>query len=169
MVVKESRFQTIKRKYEPYKQIYLLNNKSETFANWYYEKHLLGYTYGTQLKDIFLEKFPNLTSVRELSIKPIDSEVQLMANVLDTYSGVSKNKNKYIRFELSDDTGLYKAMIVNNRRDTTKVEDFVEANDGMPEKGSIVYVKGTKKEDIIFANVVRNQSQKVYTKLSQLK
>ena len=92
-----------------------------------------------------------------------------MANVLDTYSGVSKNKNKYIRFELSDDTGLYKAMIVNNKRDTTKVEDFVEANDGMPEKGSIVYVKGTKKEDIIFANVVRNQSQKVYTKLSQLK
>ena len=169
VVVKESRFQTIKRKYEPYKQIYLLNNKSETFANWYYEKHLLGYTYGTQLKDIFLEKFPNLTSVRELSIKPIDSEVQLMANVLDTYSGVSKNKNKYIRFELSDDTGLYKAMIVNNRRDPTKVEDFVEANDGMPEKGSIVYVKGTKKEDIIFANVVRNQSQKVYTKLSQLK
>ena len=169
VVVKESRFETIKRKYEPYKQIYLLNNKSETFANWYYEKHLLGYTYGTQLKDIFLEKFPNLTSVRELSIKPLDSEVQLMANVLDTYSGVSKNKNKYIRFELSDDTGLYKAMIVNNKRDTTKVEDFVEANDGMPEKGSIVYVKGTKKEDIIFANVVRNQSQKVYTKLSQLK
>ena len=169
IVVKESRFETIKRKYEPYKQIYLLNNRSETFANWYYEKHLLGYTYGTKLKDIFVEKFPNLTSVRELSVKPLDSEVQLMANVIDTYSGVSKNKNKYIRFELSDETGLYKAMIVNNRRDTSKVEDFVEANDGMPEKGSILYVKGTKKEDIIFANVVRNQSCQVYTKLSQLK
>ena len=169
VVVKESRFETIKRKYEPYKQIYLLNNRSETFANWYYEKHLLGYTYGTKLKDIFVEKFPNLTSVRELSVKPLDSEVQLMANVIDTYSGVSKNKNKYIRFELSDETGLYKAMIVNNRRDTSKVEDFVEANDGMPEKGSILYVKGTKKEDIIFANVVRNQSCQVYTKLSQLK
>jgi DNA polymerase-3 subunit alpha len=169
VVIKESRFETIKRKYEPYKQIYLLNNRSETFANWYYEKHLLGYTYGTQLKDIFVEKFPDLTSVRELSTKPLDSEVQLMANVIDTYSGVSKNKNKYIRFELSDETGLYKAMIVNNRRDTTKVEDFVEANEGMPEKGSILYVKGTKKEDIIFANVVRNQSCHVYTKLSQLK
>jgi hypothetical protein len=34
-------------------KIYNQNNKSESFANWYYEKKLMGYTYGKDLKDIF--------------------------------------------------------------------------------------------------------------------
>ena len=57
----------------------------------------------------------------------------------------------------------------NNKRDKTKVEDCESLNNGVPQKGSIVFVRGTKKEDIIFADVIADQSQKVYTKLSELK
>ena len=40
-LIKNSRLKTIKTKSEPYKQIYFKNKYSETFANWYYEKHYL--------------------------------------------------------------------------------------------------------------------------------
>ena len=60
-------------------------------------------------------------------------------------------------------------MIVNNKRDKTQVEDCESLNNGAPQKGSIVFVRGTKKEDIIFVDVIADQSQKVYTKLSELK
>ena len=38
--IKGSRFETIKKKYTPYKEIYNQNSKSESLANWYYEKSL---------------------------------------------------------------------------------------------------------------------------------
>ena len=169
VVIKESRFETIKKKYEPYKAIYMQNNKSESFANWYYENYLLGYTYGRTLKDIFSEKYMGLDDISQIEDHPIDSRITAIATITDCYKGISKNKNKYIRFELSDETGNFRAMIVNNKRDKTKVEDCESLNNGVPQKGSIVFVRGTKKEDIIFADVIADQSQKVYTKLSELK
>ena len=45
--------QTIRKKCEKYREIYDINKRSESFANWYYEKSLLGYTYGKTLQDIF--------------------------------------------------------------------------------------------------------------------
>ena len=42
VVIKDNRLTTIKQKYAPYLSIYEQNNKSESFANWYYEKKLLG-------------------------------------------------------------------------------------------------------------------------------
>ena len=51
VVIKESRYGTIKKKYKPYLDIYILNSKSDSFANWYYEKMLLGYTYNKTLKE----------------------------------------------------------------------------------------------------------------------
>ena len=37
-LIKESRYQTLKKKYDPYKKIYYKNSKSQKFANWYFEK-----------------------------------------------------------------------------------------------------------------------------------
>ena len=58
---------TIKKKCQKYKEIYEQNKKSESFANWYYEKFLLGYTYGKTLIDIFSEKRNGLLSVSEVN------------------------------------------------------------------------------------------------------
>ena len=110
-----------------------------------------------------------LDDISQIEDHPIDSRITAIATITDCYKCISKNKNKYIRFELSDETGNFRAMIVNNKRDKTKVEDGESLNNGVPQKGSIVFVRGTKKEDIIFADVIADQSQKVYTKLSELK
>ena len=53
LLIKETRLVTIKKKYDLYLKIYQQNNKSESFANWYYENKLLGYSYNNTLIDIF--------------------------------------------------------------------------------------------------------------------
>ena len=40
-LMKESRFQTFKKKYEKYKEIYLQNKTFEKFANWYFENKIV--------------------------------------------------------------------------------------------------------------------------------
>jgi len=66
-VIRESRMGTIKRKSEPYKNIYEINSRSETFANWYYERKLLGYSHCVRLKTIFDDKREGLAYVEDVS------------------------------------------------------------------------------------------------------
>ena len=61
--IKESRMNTIKKKCKKYRDIYEQNKKSESFANWYYVKNLLGYTYGITLRDIWSRHKHNLMNI----------------------------------------------------------------------------------------------------------
>ena len=49
-IIKPSRFETLKKKYQSYKKIYEQNKKYEDFANWYFEKSLLGFSYSNELR-----------------------------------------------------------------------------------------------------------------------
>ena len=42
-IIKDSRLETIRRNFRPYKEIYDKNRRNEDFANWYYESTLLGH------------------------------------------------------------------------------------------------------------------------------
>tara|TARA_Y100000593_G_scaffold9222_1_gene16716 strand:+ start:1336 stop:3885 length:2550 start_codon:yes stop_codon:yes gene_type:complete len=165
VVIKESRYETIKKKYKPYLNIYMLNSKAENFANWYYEKMLLGYTYNKSLMDIFSEKRADLQSLREITDMPSRSNAVFVGRVEDVWKGKSRNGNKYVKIEVSDETGTIQALIFNDSID--KCESM---NNGLPEKKNIVIVKGRKTDgDAVFANLIGVQDQKVYTKLSELK
>jgi DNA polymerase III alpha subunit len=163
-LIKESRFTTIKRDYEPYLKIYLQNKKSERFANWYYERKLLGYTYDVTLKEIFHEKQPDLLDVGEVKETATDFNIVFIGYVKEAFVGKSKKGNKYMRLtvgdELADETVL---MFEHNLKGCEKV------NDGLPQKDNVVIVNGVKKEDATFANTIGIQDQKVFTKLSELK
>ena len=50
-LMKESRFNTFKEKYYKYKKIYEQNVQYEKFANWFFERKLLGYSYSCRLKN----------------------------------------------------------------------------------------------------------------------
>ena len=165
VVIKESRYETIKKKYKPYLNIYMLNSKAENFANWYYEKMLLGYTYNKSLRDIFSEKRKDLISVREVEGLPSRSNMAFVGRVEDTWGGKSRNGNKYLRIEISDETGTISTLIFND-----SIEKCESMNNGLPEKKNIVVVKGRKADgDAVFANIIGVQDQQVYTKLSELK
>ena len=65
--MKESRFDTFKSRYEPYKKIYDMNKKYEKFANWFFEKRLLGYSYTHKLKEVFNDGGDRLHNTYEAS------------------------------------------------------------------------------------------------------
>lgn len=167
LLIKESRFQTIKKKYDPYLQIYLQNNKSESFANWYYENKLLGYTYNKSLKDIFSPKINKLSTTAEINNLSNNASIYLVAKVLESSQWISKNEKKTRTFKMivSDEFGSVSVLMFNDRIDENKSAN----NNSLPDKDDIVIIKGNKKEDCIFADTIGIQTLKIYTKLSELK
>ena len=67
-----------------------------------------------------------------------------------------------MRMQVSDDSGSIKVMIFNDKMDSFKSKYSAKAND-------ILLVQGTKFEDVIFADDIIVKSEKVFTKLSQIK
>ena len=166
VVIKDNRLETIKEKYTPYLSIYEQNNKSESFANWYYEKKLLGYTYNKNLKDIFAEKRENLKYVSDILDEPVNSKVALVGQIEEVFSGISKNakKTRYVRLKISDETSTISVLIFNDNIDTNKL-----LNDRNFEEGNIVIVKGSKRDDCIFGDLIAIQDHEIYMKLNDLK
>jgi len=166
VVIKDNRLTTIKQKYAPYLSIYEQNNKSESFANWYYEKKLLGYTYNKNLKDIFAEKRENLKYISDILDEPVNSKVALVGQIEEVFSGISKNakKTRYIRLKISDETDTISVLIFNDNIETNKL-----LNDKNFEEGNIVIVKGSKRDDCIFGDLIAIQDHEIYMKLNDLK
>lgn len=167
LLIKETRLATIKKKYDPYLKIYQQNNVSESFANWFYENKLLGYSYDKTLKEIFLSKLPSLVNTAEIAEMPMDSTVCFAARVVEVSEWTSKNekKTKVFKMILSDEYGTISGLVFND-----KIEFNKSANgDRLPVEEDVVIVKGRKKQDAIFMETFGIQTLKIYTKLSELK
>jgi DNA polymerase-3 subunit alpha len=166
VVIKDNRLETIKEKYTPYLSIYEQNNKSESFANWYYEKKLLGYTYNKNLKDIFAEKRENLKYISDVLDEPVNAKVAFVGQIEEVFSGISKNakKTRYVRLKISDETSTISVLIFNDNIENNKL-----LNDRNFEEGNIVIVKGSKRDDCIFGDLIAIQDHEIYMKLNDLK
>ena len=162
--IRASRFETIKKKYAPYKEIYQQNSKSESLANWYYEKKLLGYSHANSLRTVFRQSIPNLQSIREVNNSPVGSRVGFVSTVDDYYKGKSRKGSSYIRLTNSDETGVITALQFNR-----KIEESKIINGKDPSKEDIVIIRGLKRDDAVFIDNIGIQSQKIFTKLSELK
>lgn len=164
-IISAKRFETIKKKYEPYKAIYLQNSKCEDLANYFYERRLLGYSYSTTLKDLYKEKSPNLINISELSVLPVDSMISTIGIINSAQDKKSKAGKRYYQFELIDESNKFRILLFQNN-----ISDIESLNNGkLPAEEDIVIIKGKKKEDAIFANMISIQTQKIYTKLSEIK
>jgi DNA polymerase-3 subunit alpha len=164
-LMKESRFNTFKSKYDKYKAIYLQNKKHERFANWYFETKLLGYSYSGDLKSVFNESEIIYNSNNFYDEKSCRGKFIGIVN--DYYKGVSRNGNKYFKMILSDEYGKYPVMFMDNSRGN-KYSDYLELGNQLPEKGDIIAIIGTKSSDIIFADYLLPLKEKIYMKLGDL-
>ena len=166
MVLKESRFDTISRDYQNYKKIYLQNKNSEEFACWYYERKLLGFPYSSNLKTIFNRKNSNILSIGEALKTRQDGKVLLVGMVEETKGGVSKGKGtRWLRMTIRDESDSVNILIFNDKIDNCKEVN----NNTLPQEEDIIVVEGTRKSDCIFADFIKIQEHKVFTKLSDLK
>ena len=168
--IKDSRIETMKKRYEPYLNIYAINKKNEDFANWYYENELLGYTHGVSLRDIFLEKQPRLNQIQD--VKDMENkEKAFFVGTIEDATGLKKSRsnNEYARFTIKDETDTVDVLLFNNKWKKS-IDDCKEYNRGtLPDKKNIVLVKGIKNNDAVFADFVTVEDSKIYMKLGQLK
>lgn len=165
-LIKPSRIETIKNKSQRYAEIYDKNKKSERFANWFYENKLLGYTYGANLKDIVMDQSDVvLEMIDDINGLPENYEVRFIGRLQDDSEiRTSKAGNKYMGMDIFDETNIINVKMFNK-----KLEDFLDINKKAPKKNDIVVVRGKKKDGCVFADVIAVQTNKIYTKLSEIK
>ena len=169
----EKRFGTFKKKYANYKKIYIQNKSHEEFANWFFERKLLGYSYTYKLTDVFRE-----ANVRDLLYaSEIDEREsgKFIGVVQDIIKRRSRNGNDYIKFTVSDETATIDAILLNGRQQingrwqqNNRVDKFLERNK-MPKKESIVVFSARKGEDILFVDNISVIDEQIYMKLGDIK
>lgn len=160
-----TRFGTIKKKYEKYKEIWEMNRRNEKLANYFYERTILGFSYSHSLREIFGEEVDGLMSVADTEAAKTDDKVRLIGFVKDPIKSKSKAGNDMFRFTLTDETGEISIRFFNKTIDQIK-----EANGRLPEEGDIILTKATKKDgSCCFTNELSIVTAKIYLKLSELK
>jgi DNA-directed DNA polymerase III PolC len=170
-IIKQSRFESIKKKYEPYRKIFDLNSRNEDIASFFYERKVLGYSYSFNLRELFSKLTQGLKSVKEVKGLFKEQNCRIIGFVSDVYSGKTKKGNREFKFKISDETGEMTYKIFNDKIDITEKQ-----NGRLPEEDDIVIVNAKKMdEEVLFAErgidgiYIGIQTAKIYMKLSDLK
>lgn len=165
--MKESRYETFKKKYEPYKKIYDMNKKYEKFANWFFEKRLLGYSYTYKLKEVFSDGEDRLHTTYEASLVDLRQNVKMVGVVKEVKKKVSRAGRPYLFVKISDEYGQMVCRLTDGGRDD-KFTQYYEGGGKTPKEDDIVIIYGSKADDSIFLNGLTILTEKIYTKLSQI-
>lgn len=128
---------------------------------------LFCYTSGVRLIDIFREKKTDLIDLNEVKDSPDNGQVSFIGAIAEEpKSGLSKNKNRYYKYIISDEVSNVKCMLFESGG---KIDYCKEINGVLPKKGDIVIVEGKKMDGgTIFASLIAVQQNKIYTKFSQM-
>jgi len=163
----EKRFETFKKKYKPYKEIYEMNKEHIKYANWYFEEKLLGYSYSYNIRDIFSygDDFYSADSIKDLN--PRD-KIKFVGSLTDIMKRKSRNGNDYAKLTMQDESGILEGLFLDGEREA-RLTDFLDSGEKLPKKGDVVIVFGTKGDDIVFLDKIVPLKDKIYMKLSELK
>ena len=165
----DRRFNTFKKKYDPYKNIYEQNSSHIKFANWYFETKLLGYSYSHNIREIFTSGDEASFKTSEEVRNSVDRRtVKFVGEVTDITKRTSRNGNKYARIEMQDELGPVCGLFLDSDREE-RLTDYLNSGKKLPKKGSVAIIVGSVGEDIVFVNQVETIEEKIYMKLSELK
>tara|TARA_R110000803_G_scaffold50382_3_gene104562 strand:- start:1498 stop:2760 length:1263 start_codon:yes stop_codon:yes gene_type:complete len=163
----DKRFETFKKKYRPYKEIYEMNKEHIKYANWYFEEKLLGYSYSHNIREIFSygEDFNSADEIKDFS--PRD-RVKFVGSLTDIMKRKSRNGNDYAKLTMQDESGTLEGLFLDGEREA-RLTNFLDSGKKLPKKGDVVIVFGTKGDDIVFLDKIVPLKDKIYMKLSELK
>tara|TARA_B100001093_G_C26860383_1_gene1029900 strand:+ start:12502 stop:15111 length:2610 start_codon:yes stop_codon:yes gene_type:complete len=167
-IMKKRRSETFRKKWSGYKTIFQKNKKFESFANWYFERKLLGYSYSTTLKDSMVDSEGRLKTSEDFNDLLPRSRGKFIGVVEDFLKRKSVNGNQYYKIVVSDEYGTFQAMLIDNRR-FPRYSDYESSGKPWPEKDNIIVMTGSKGEDILFMDDMDIVDHKIYMKLSDLK
>ena len=163
----DRRFETFRKKFSPYKEIYEMNSKHIKYANWYFEEKLLGYSYSFNIREVFSyeDDFHSSAVVRDLATR---ANVKFVGVVTDMIRRTSRNGNKYARLDIQDEVGNVNALFLDGNR-APRLTDYLNEGKKVPIKGDIVIVYGSKGDDVVFVDKIFPLKDKIYMKLSEIK
>ena len=167
LIMPDKRFETLKKKYTPYKNIYDKNKRYEDFANWYFEKNLLGFSYSNELKNVFGSQSESLNNSLSFFSSELNDKGKYIGVVEDAFKRKSKNGNDYLKLTIGDEYGRYNAIMVDGR--TKSLKKYIDDGNKVPEKGNIVIIFGSKGEDVLFLDNLSIVDERIYMKLSDLR
>jgi DNA polymerase-3 subunit alpha len=166
-IINEKRFETFKRNFFKYREIYKHNRKFENLANWWYENTLLGYGYSMSIRDCFADEFGMMSDTSFLKEMDEQNNFKTAVQVSEVYSKTSAAGNKYMRITAGDERGSLGFMFMDNQREA-KLTNFL-ANGGKVSKGDVVILSGTRSGDAYFVDRMKVVDTQIYMKSSQFK
>ena len=163
----DRRFETFRKKFSPYKEIYEMNSKHIKYSNWYFEEKLLGYSYSFNIREVFSyeDDFHSSSVVRDLAER---ANVKFVGVITDIIRRTSRNGNKYARLDIQDEVGNVNALFLDSNR-ATRLTDYLDEGKKLPVKGDIIIIYGSKGDDVVFVDKLFPLKDKIYMKLSELK
>ncbi len=168
VLLKESRFLTVKKHYDPFKRMYQENSKNPLLCSYIMERHYLGYSFSSDLFSIFSAKVEGLMPIKQVSSEPKDIYVKFVAFIKEIKSQVSRAKSPYLKIDLEDDSGSIKALLFDGR-DGGRIEQLRQFHGKLPEPGDIVIIHGKKADgDAVFVDKLFIQNNPVKIKKSEL-
>lgn len=169
-IMKPSRFETFKKKFDNYRSIYNENKKHHKFTYWWYENSLLGYSYSFGLTDCFSDEYGMLTNLKESNSLSQGSSFKCVCQVKDCFTRTSRNGNKYMMIFGGDNTSDHKFLLMDNRN-SENLTEFIEDNQDKPlKKEDIIVVFGRRSDsNTSFAENIKIINSSVLMKLGDLK
>ena len=164
-LMKESRFETFKRNFKNYKEIFDKNKPYQKFTNWWYENTLLGYSYSFDLKDCFEDEFGAMCYLKDIDEISERTNFKTVCQVKDFFTKTSQSGNKYMLIQGSDNTGAASFLMMDNSRSTT-LTDFLEQY--KISKDCILILNASKGRGNSFVNSARVVDTKIMMKLRDL-
>lgn len=165
-IIKPNRFETFRKNFQKYKDLYLHNKNYEKFCAWWFEKHFLGYSHSFDLKECFEneESIVNLTDLGDLN--PFD-QYKLVGQFNDGFVNTSQKGNRYMRFSFSDSTGSSMFIFADSKLGKS-LSNFLDAY-GELKKGEIIILSGSLgKDKTPFVNNIKPISTKILTNIRQV-
>lgn len=141
--IKESRLMTLRRDFGPYQQMFTENSRNEELTCFLMERHYLGFSYTSTLKDIYSKRIDGLMTVSQVLAEPANIKVRFVAFIDEVNKSVSlKSKKPYVKFWMSDETGRVYVMLHGN--DNMEAVRQFDGSGEMPAQGDIIVVNGSK-------------------------
>ena len=163
----DKRFETFRKKFQPYKDIYEMNKEHIKYANWFFEEKLLGYSYSYNIRQVFSYEgdFHSADTVKDLNER---SNIKFVGVLTDIMRRTSRNGNKYARLTMQDEGGVLEGLFLDSARDA-RLTDYLNSGKKLPKKSDVVIIYGSKGDDIVFVDKIFPLKDKIYMKLSELK
>lgn len=169
-IIKESRYETIKKHSEKYLEIYQKNSKNEKLANWFFENKLLGYAYSATLFDILKDDYLGLSPLDKFDDFKDNDRLILAGIVVDVHNTKSRTDKKMFKLILEDGDKTLNTILYDKSYEKWVGHNTNNSGDvRFPQKEDIIIIVGRKSNDIVFLERMTILEERGYLKISDLK